>query len=64
MIQPVFINTTLNSTVIFTCETIITDELTFRNQSCDADVTTKGFTETTSGIYWRYSKRRTESNSL
>ena len=44
-VQPVSINTTLNSTVIFTCEAIA-DELTFRvnNESAtDTNVTDKGF---------------------
>ena len=45
------INTTLNSTVIFTCEAIA-DELTFRvnnTPATDADVMSKGFTVTTGG---------------
>ena len=45
-VQPVSINTTLNSTVIFFCEAIA-DELTFRvnNESAtDAGVISKGFT--------------------
>ena len=51
IIPPVSINTTLNSTVIFTCEAIA-DEVTFRvnnEPANDADVTSKGFTVTTSG---------------
>ena len=51
ILQPVSINTTLNSTVTFTCEAIA-DELTFRVNNVpanDADVTSKGFTVTTSG---------------
>ena len=51
IIQPVSINTTLNSTVNFTCEAIA-DELTFRvngEPANDADVMNKGFTVITSG---------------
>ena len=51
ILPPVSINTTLNSTVIFTCEAIA-DEVTFRvnnKPANDADVTSKGFTVTTSG---------------
>ena len=51
ILQPVSINTTLNSTVIFTCEATAV-ELTFRvnnKPANDADVTSKGFTVTTSG---------------
>ena len=50
ILQPVSINTTLNSTVIFTCEAIA-DELSFRvnnEPSNDADVINKGFTASTS----------------
>ena len=50
-VQPVSINTTLNSTVIFTCEAIA-DELTFRvnnKPATDADVISKGFAVATSG---------------
>ena len=50
ILQPVSINTTLNSTVIFTCEAIA-DELTFRvngEPANDVDVMNKGFTITTS----------------
>ena len=50
-VQPVSINTSLNSTVIFTCEAIA-DELTFRVNNSPAnaaDVISKGFTETTIG---------------
>ena len=45
-VHPVSINTTLNSTVIFTCEAIA-DELTFRvnnEPATDAGVMSKGFT--------------------
>ena len=52
ILQPVSINTTLNSTVIFTCEAIA-DELIFRvnnEPANDKDVMNKGFTVTTSGI--------------
>ena len=51
ILQPVSINTTLNSTVIFTCEAIAL-EITFRvnnEPSNDADVMNKGFIVTTSG---------------
>ena len=47
-VQPVSINTTLNSTVIFTCEAIA-DELTFRVNNVPAsheEVILKGFTFT------------------
>ena len=50
-VQPVSINTTLNSTVIFTCEANA-DELTFRvnNKSAtDGDVMSKGFAVSTGG---------------
>ena len=50
ILQPVSINTTLSSTVIFTCEAIA-DELTFivnNEPANDADVMNKGFTITTS----------------
>ena len=52
ILQPVSINTTLNSTVTFTCEAIA-DVLTFRvnnKPANDADVMNKGFTASTSGI--------------
>ena len=48
-VQPVSINTTLNSTVTFTCEAIA-DELTFRvnkEAATDAPVMSKGFAVTT-----------------
>ncbi|XP_019863122.1 PREDICTED: uncharacterized protein LOC109591975, partial [Amphimedon queenslandica] len=49
-VQPVSINTTLNSTVVFSCEAVA-DELTFRiNNLSDTntDVVAKGFTVATS----------------
>ena len=54
-VQPVSINTTLNSTVTFTCEAIA-DDLSFRvnnKPATDADVISKGFavsTGSTGGI--------------
>ena len=50
-VQPVSINTTLNSTVLFTCEAIA-DEVTFSVNFKPAsyeDVFRKGFTSSTSG---------------
>ena len=50
-VQPVSINTTLNSTAAFTCEAIA-DELIFRvnnKAATDADVISKGFALLTSG---------------
>ena len=50
ILQPVSVNTTLNSIVIFTCEAIA-DELTFRvnnKPANDEDVMSKGFTALTS----------------
>ena len=53
-VQPVSINTTLNSTVKFTCEATAVDELTFRVQDEAAnhgEVIHKGFTQSTNGSY-------------
>ena len=53
-VDPVSINTTLNSTVIFTCNATDTDYLTFRvnNKSAyDREVLDKGFIQLTSGFY-------------
>ena len=50
-VQPVSINTTLNSTVIFTCEAIA-DVITFEvndKQDNDKEVVRKGFKASTSG---------------
>ena len=49
-VQPVSINTTLNSTVIFTCVATATDDLTFRvndKSASDEEVKRKGFVEST-----------------
>ena len=51
VLQPVSVNVTLNSTVIFNCEANA-DELTFRvnnEPANDANVMNKGFTASTSG---------------
>ena len=53
-VNPVSINTTLNSTVIFTCEATDTDYITFRVNGESANhhaVMDKGFTPSTSGSY-------------
>ena len=52
-VDPVSINTTLNSTVIFTCEATAVDELTFivNEESANHGVH-KGFTQSTSGSYY------------
>ena len=50
-VQPVSTNTTLNSTVVFSCEAV-TDELTFRVNNLpdtNAAVKDKGFSASTSG---------------
>ena len=50
-VEPVSINTTLNSTVVFSCEAV-TDELSFRvnnEVATNKGVMAKGFSLTTSG---------------